>query len=165
MTKGKREIAPLLGGEKLSVVRIEGNQPRTARITLGEILSKLAGVVRICDPYYGVRTLDTLDHIPKNCDVLFLTAKTSDSNRKIKGAFRNFKKERPLVEFRVVANPKSLHDRYVITKNQLLILGHGLKDIGGKESFIIRLDSSIAPDLVAEMTKAFDTRWAQGTTI
>ncbi len=165
MTKGKREIEPLLKGESLSVVRIEGGHPRTARITLGEILSTLTGVIRICDPYYGVRTLDTLDYISKANEVRFLTAKTNEPSRKIHGAVHDFKKERPKVEFRIAANIHDLHDRYVISKDQLLILGHGLKDIGGKESFIIRLDSNLIPDLIKEMTTTFDARWGGGTTI
>ncbi len=165
MTKGKREIEPLLGGEKLSVVRVESNRPRTAFLTLRKILSTITGVVRICDPYYGVRTLDTLDHFPKTCEVRFLTAKSSETRRKIQGALRDFKKERPKVEFRIAANPQDLHDRYIIAKDQLLILGHGLKDIGGKESFIIRLDHHLVPDLIKEMIAIFDIRWAQGITI
>ncbi len=35
MTKGEREVAPLLGGGELSVVRIDGTKPRTARQRLG----------------------------------------------------------------------------------------------------------------------------------
>jgi hypothetical protein len=148
MTKGRKEIENLLGGELMSVVRIEGGQPRTARRRLGDMLAELKGTVRICDPYYGVRTLDSLDHVPKGCGVRFLTSKTSESARKIQGAIRDFIKERPNTEFRIAANPADLHDRYLLTGDSLLILGHGLKDIGGKESFMIRLERSLAPDLL-----------------
>jgi hypothetical protein len=41
----------------------------------------------------------------------------------------------------------------------MLILGHGLKDIGGKESFIIRLGRDLVPDLLNEVRKVFDARW------
>ena len=159
MTKGKKEIEPLLGGGLMSVVRVEGGQPRTARIRLGEMLANLKGIVRVCDPYYGVRTLDSLDHIPRSCSIRFLTAKTSEPAAKVQGAVRDFIRERPGAEFRIAANPSDLHDRYVLTADLLLILGHGLKDIGGKESFIIRLGRDLAPDLLKEIAAAFDTRW------
>lgn len=49
MTRGRREIDTLFGGELL-VSRIEAGTPRTARKMLAEILAKLGGVVRVCDP-------------------------------------------------------------------------------------------------------------------
>ena len=165
MTKGRREIEPILGSERLSVLLIEAGQPRTARLSLGEILSRLRGIVRICDPYYGIRSLDTLDNLPKNSNVRFLTARTNEKIRKIDGALRDFKTEHPRVEFRIVANPSELHDRYVLTNDQLMILGHGLKDIGGKESFIIRLDTQLVPDLIKEITSTFDARWTHAKAI
>lgn len=159
MTKGKREVDEILGGEMMAVVRIEGGQPRTARLRLGEMLSKLKGTVRICDPYYGVRTLDTLDHLPKTCRIKFLSAKTNDSTRKIHGALKDFIKERPTCEFRRTATPQEIHDRYILTADRLFLLGHGLKDIGGKESFVIRLGKELAPDLLQEVRDKFEERW------
>ena len=41
--------------------------------------------------------------------------------------------------------------------------GKILKDIGGKESFMIRLDRRIAPDLLQEIGQAFDARWASAS--
>ena len=165
MTKGKKKIERLLAGESMAVVRIEGGQPRTARRRLGDMLSALKGAVRICDPYYGVRTLDSLDHVPKGCAVRFLTSKTSESAQKVQGAIRDFVKERPKAEFRIAAVPSDLHDRYILTADSLLILGHGLKDIGGKESFMIRLESSLAPDLLNELAQTFDARWQSASTL
>lgn len=160
MTKGKREIANLLGGETMSIVRIEGGMPRTARIRLGETLSSLKGEVRICDPYYGIRTLDSLEHISKTCKVRFLTSKTDEQITKINSAFKDYKKEYPNTEFRKLDKPNDLHDRYIVSNDILIILGHGLKDIGGKESFMISLDKNLVPDLLSEISKAFDQRWA-----
>lgn len=165
MTKGKREIENVLGGEKMSVVRIERNQPRTARLEIGEVFKSLGGTVRICDPYYGIRTLDLLDHIPVNIKVKFLTSKTNETGRKLQGALKDFKRERPNVEFRIVGQSAGLHDRFVITNKLLLIMGHGLKDIGGKESFVIRLDKDLVPDLIKETISAFDLKWNTGTNI
>lgn len=159
MTRGRREIEDVLGGELMAVAYVEGGKPRTARLRLGEILVQLKGMVRLCDPYYGVKTLDTLDHLPPASNFRFLTGKTTESARKVTGAIRDFKKERPKAEFRVAAAAHELHDRYALTKECLLILGHGLKDIGGKESFVIRVDRELAPDLLNEVREKFDERW------
>lgn len=165
MTKGKREIENMLGGGKLAVVRIEKDQPRTARLELSEVFKHLTGTVRICDPYYGIRTLDLLDHIPKQTRVRFLTSQTNESMRQLDGAIKDFKKEKPNVEIRVVGKSAGLHDRYVVTDHQIMILGHGLKDIGGKESFVIRLDKELVPDLIKDTNAAFDSKWDTGTTM
>jgi len=165
MTKGEREADSLLGAGTLSVVRIEKDQPRTARLGLSTVLSQLSGTVRACDPYFGVRTLDLLDHIPKQSDIRFLTSHLNDPQRQLSGALADFKKERQNAEFRVADKRAGLHDRYVVTDAQLIILGHGLKDIGGKESFVIVLDRHLVSDLLLETIAAFDAKWASGTVV
>ncbi|MEK7728886.1 MAG: hypothetical protein AAB354_10765 [candidate division KSB1 bacterium] len=165
MTKGKREIEHVFGGKKLSVVRIEKDQPRTARQGLGEVIKGLTGTVRVCDPYYGVRTLDLLDNFPKITNVRFLTSKTNEPARQLSGALNDFKKEKPNVEFRLVDKSAGLHDRFIVSSDLILILGHGLKDIGTKESFVIRLDKELVPDLIRETIAAFDIKWNAGTAL
>lgn len=163
MTKGKNEIDNLLSRSKLSVIRIEKNQPRTARLELKETLAALQGEVRICDPYYGIRTLDVLDYIPSKCTIKFLSVNPTDNVRKLAGAIKDFKKERPKSAFRIADKTAGLHDRFVITQTNLIILGHGLKDIGGRESFIINLDRSLVPDLVDATIRSFDQHWDNAT--
>jgi hypothetical protein len=102
MTKGRREIDAILGANRMSVVRIEQGQPRTARLLLADILGQMTGMVRICDPYYGIKTLDSLDHVPEACPVRFLTQRTNETGRKLQGALRDFGVERPNVEFGLV---------------------------------------------------------------
>jgi len=165
MTKGKREIETILSGNKLSVVRIEKDQPRTARLELQEIFKNLTGEVRICDPYYGVRSLDALDFVPDKCTVKFLTVNAADSARKLSGAVKDFKKERPKVELRIADRSAGIHDRYVVTNSGLILLGHGLKDIGGKESFIISIEKTLAPDLIKSTIRGFDSKWATASVI
>jgi len=163
MTKGQREINDILSTKPIKVIRIDSNQPRSARHQLSEILASLRGEVKICDPYYGTRTLDSLDYISKVCHVRFLTAITSEAGRKLQGALKDFKKERPKTELKIAKNPHELHDRYIVTNETLLILGHGLKDIGGKESFIICLNNKLVPDLIKELISSFDEKWKIGT--
>ncbi len=162
MTKGEREAEKVLSsGSGLAILRIEGGQPRQARLRLGEVLKSLKGTVRICDPYYGISTLDSLDLLPESCDIRFLTQKTNESARKIKGALRDFYKERSSVEFRCALKTTRLHDRYILTKKELLILGHGLKDIGNKESFVIVLEKSLVSDLIDDILSSFDKDWKE----
>jgi hypothetical protein len=166
MTKGEREAEKALSiTGSLLVLRIEGGQPRQARIKLAEILKSLKGIVRICDPWYGVNTLDSLDLFHKDCDVRFITQKTSESTLKISSALKHFYKERPKAELRVAPSSSQLHDRYIVTKEQIMILGHGIKDIGNKESFVIVLDKSLVPDLIVEVISSFDNDWNLGEKI
>jgi len=161
MTKGDREAEKILtSGESVSVFKIESGTPRQARRKLGEILKSLQGTLLICDPFYGISTLDSLDFIPKKCGVRFLTQKTNESARKIDGALRDFNKERPSIEFRIAPITTKIHDRYIITGDEILILGHGLKDIGNKESFIIRLNKVLVPDLINDTRKLFNREWS-----
>jgi hypothetical protein len=95
----------------------------------------------------------------------FLTGSTNEPSHKLHGPLQDFKKEHPHTEFRVAANPRNLHDRYVVTQGQLLIIGHGLKDIGGKESFMIRIGEEIASDLIKETINIFDSHWSFATLI
>jgi hypothetical protein len=163
MTLGRKEIEHLIRRAALSVVRIEGGRPHTARQHLGDLLASLTGHVRISDPYYGMRSLETLDHLPSSAKIQFLTSKTNESQLKVKGAFHDFAKERKNVEFRLLPPPHDLHDRYVLAKDSLLLVGHGLKDIGGKESFVVRLDRSLASDLLDDLIRSFDAKWAGAT--
>lgn len=165
MTKGRQEVEDIVSIPGPQVIYIEGGQPRTTRKTLAEILGDLQGTIRILDPYYGLRSLDVLEAIPHMCEVRFLTARTSERAARLQSAISDFKNERPNVEFRVYPRPEELHDRYVIGEDYVLILGHGLKDIGSKESFLIRLDSQIAPDLIPTLISRFDQRWSEGQTI
>ena len=159
MTKGRRDLPSLLGDSGLFVVRIEAGKPRTARTKLSLVLAKLAGAVRICDPYYGIRSFDVLDAIPRLCHVKFLSAHATDKQSKLSGVLNDFKKENPKFEIRVQPPPVSIHDRYLITKTQLLLLGHGFKDMGAKESFMISLEGSVAKDLIRELHNSFDKSW------
>ena len=124
MTKGRREIEPFLSKSNLSIVRIEKDQPRTARMELKEACVVLDGEVRICDPKYGVRTLDVLDLIPVKCTIKFLSVNPTDNAQKLAGAIQDFKKERPTAEFRAADKTAGVHDRFVVTDEGFIILGH-----------------------------------------
>jgi len=160
MTKGRRQVEPLLGKGSVGVLYVAGDKPRTARRELGEILGGLSGTIRICDPYYGIATLDSLEMVPKACDVRFLSAQINEDQGRFARALKTFKKEHPNTQLRVYPRPAELHDRYILSSSKLLLVGHGLKDLGGKETFIITIDRPLAPDLHKQVEAAFDARWA-----
>ncbi len=161
----RREAERLLEAGSLTLLYIEGNKPRTARRELEEILSNLSGTVRICDPYYGVRSLEALELVPANCTVRFLTARTNENPTRLSGHLRDFKRERPNTELRLYPNARELHDRYILSRDRVLIVGHGLKDIGGRESFVIAIQEALAPNLLAQVSAAFDDKWVRATAL
>ena len=161
--RGRREAARLLPSGGLEVLYVEGDKPRSDRKEVAAVLSGLAGVVRISDPYFGIRSLDALEAIPQGTAVRFLTANVSGDRARLKGPMRDFTTERPSVEFRLTAKPNDLHDRFILGDGQLILVGHGLKDIGGKESFVIVIPREFAPDMVRSVQGAFEKRWNNAT--
>ncbi len=164
MTAGEREIEPCLAVGNVHVLRCDGSRPRKDSMKLGKLLAALRGTVRVCDPYLGSRTLVTLDHLPDKCDVLFLTVNV-DRKPALTHELKDFRSEKPKVEFRRVAKTEKLHDRYILTDDELFLVGHGIKDIGVKESFVVILDKRLAGDVMAEARSTFDKRWNQATPI
>jgi len=75
------------------------------------------------------------------------------------GPLQDFCVEHPHTEIRVFPDPQTLHDRYILTKRDLYLLGQGIKDIGGRESFIIMLPEEIARETMQTVHAQFLDRW------
>ncbi|MFH1056111.1 MAG: hypothetical protein V1744_08470, partial [Candidatus Altiarchaeota archaeon] len=105
-----------------------------------------------------VKSLDALERFNKKAKIKFLTSRSSEDT-KFQRAYVDFKKEYNHVETRKYPNPDHLHDRYIITKDGLYLIGHGIKDIGDKETFIIFLQKSEFHDIYMSMTEIFNRRW------
>ena len=165
MTKGRRQIEPLLNIGPIQVVYIKSNTPATSRKHLRDILSSLPTGTRICDPYYGLRSLESLLEIPITSNIMFLTSKTSEKAITLSGPLTDFKRERPNIEIRISSSPKSLHDRYILTLDNVFLLGQGIKDIGDKESFIVLISNLYASDLLNDLKIRFDSLWLAATKI
>ena len=132
------------------------------RLLTTNILAGLTGDLRIVDPYCSERTLDCLRDV-KGKLIKFLT-KVGDLQQKARERFlrelQDFKSEHPDIEFRDYPNT-DLHDRYIISPSSLVILGHSMKDLGGKESFAIVLNEEISRNLIEALNESFDRRWKQ----
>jgi len=163
MQRGKEHLSKISGQGNLSVVFIESGKPRTAKKKFEEIAGKLIGDLLICDPYYGTKTLDVLEKINLKCNIRFLTSRINENINKFKVALKDFRKERPNLEIRIYPKFDELHDRYIISADSVIIIGHGLKDLGNKESFIVVLPSEIASDVKESLVEVFNRRWKQST--
>jgi hypothetical protein len=122
----------------------------------------LEGELRICDPYFGSGSLIRLHELVGR-PIRFLTSKV-ESTDKAGGVFADrlseFKVEHPTLEVRKNAG-RELHDRYILSEDSLVLLGHGLKDIGKRDSFVVRLGKDQVGDVISDLAAAFDDKWAK----
>lgn len=161
---GRRSIEDILSRETLQIVYIQAGTPRSSRNQLSTFLKELKGKVKICDPYYGIRTLDVLELIPKSCEIMFLTQKTNENATSLGRAIKDFVTEHPRTTIQLY-NGKDIHDRYIITENSFILVGHGIKDIGNKDSFVIKIDKSFATDLWIQINESFTKKWTNSKPI
>ena len=126
---------------------------------VADIFRSLSGEARVCDSYYGTGSLARLAELSGCSSVLFLT-KTPDAKEKtfLSKRIQEFAESYPNIEFRENSG-RDLHDRFVLTDSEFIILGQGLKDIGAKDSFIVRIQRDIALDTIESIRQNFDSRW------
>jgi hypothetical protein len=137
------------------ILFFNGKTPYSDRRKLSEILSQITGAARVSEAYLGVGSLELFKHIPKTVQVQVLVGQGS----KLPSELTHFKTEYPNFRFKQYGQPNGVHDRYILDAGGILILGHGFKDIGTKDSFALRLDKSVIPDMVAEVMSSFDSKW------
>jgi hypothetical protein len=77
-------------------------------------------------------------------------------------AVADFKKEYGTVELRR-SSGKDLHDRYIIARGHFFIIGHGIKDLGNKESLIVAVEDKYGRDIRLTIAKNFNARWKSAT--
>ncbi|RLA40196.1 MAG: hypothetical protein DRR06_17810 [Gammaproteobacteria bacterium] len=149
------------------VFYVESDKPFTARRNLTEICKDVSGSILVCDPYYGTGTFVGLGAL-LHCDEIRFLTKIPDGKESKTGilprTLLEFVKEHRNVEFRAHAG-NDLHDRYILTDSELIILGHGVKDMGNKDSLIIRIPANYIQDTVDAMRTAFDQKWLSAMAI
>ena len=167
MKEGKDFLCSNLANEEVEVFYFEpGNRFSSKRILSKNLLARIEGDFGIVDPYCGVRTLDILKEIDDR-NIRFLTKLDNlRSNQKTRFLrhLSDFKTECTHVEFRDYPS-NDIHDRYIISDNHLVILGHSIKDLGSKETFSIFLNEEIAKDIVQDLRDNFNRRWKVSTLI
>ena len=167
MKPGKDYLASLIKGGSLEIFYFEpGKKYQSKKILANHILDNLKGEIKIVDPFCGERMLDILKHYPKN-SIKILTRLTNlkekDKNSFLR-EFKDFKSEYSNIEIKDYPN-EDIHDRYIFSSNILVILGHSIKDLGGKESFAIVLNRDTSKNIIESLEEAFNRRWKQSTVI
>ena len=162
MKPGKDHLLGVKEAGSISVFYFEpGEKFSSKRVLSQDIIQGLKGHLKVVDPYPGVRTLDIMKEAADR-PVRFLTRIENLKKDADREAFlrelRDFTGEHPNIEFRSYAN-EDIHDRYVISETSLVLLGHSMKDLGGKESFAIVLSTEASRNISSALTEAFDRRW------
>jgi len=158
-----------LKSKDISDVRLYRFSPDTdfksKYILANEILNDLNGDLKIVDPYCGDKTLDIISNIDSR-NIKFLTCldRLNKNRDKVNRSIIDFLKQTPSVEFRDYKN-KDIHDRYIISDSELILLGHGIKDLGSKESFAIVFNRKSATNVYESLVEAFNRRWKNSTAI
>ncbi|MBA7628156.1 hypothetical protein ES703_35631 [subsurface metagenome] len=165
MKPGKDHLISHIKEGLIEVFYFESGKRYTSkRILSKNILHNLKGELRIIDPYCGERTLDILSNV-KNRVVKFLTRvenlREKDKNRFLR-ELKDFKSEHSEIEFKNYPQ-KDIHDRYIISSELLVILGHSIKDLGAKESFAIILNKDTNKNIVEALIENFNRRWKQSS--
>lgn len=167
MKSGKEFLTSKLPEEQVEIFYFEpGNRYTSKRILSDKLLDKINGDFGIVDPYCGVRTLDVLKEI-KNKKIKVITQLDKLRPQKKARFLRNladFKTECNHVEFRDYPF-NDIHDRYIVSSDALVILGHSIKDLGSRETFAIFLSEKTAKDIVEELRNNFNRRWKKSVPI
>lgn len=165
MRSGKEFLESKMSNDQIDVFYFEpGNRYSSKRVLTNNLLEKIDGDLGIVDPYCGARTLDVLKSVSnKRIKIITQLAKLRKSQRaSFLRELADFKTESNNVEFRDY--PLSdIHDRYIISSDSLVILGHSIKDLGSKETFAIVLNNETAKDIVDELKNNFYSRWNAST--
>lgn len=148
----------------LRIIYLAPNKPITAETSLEELIKSVKkGNLFITDPYYGLKTLKILcDFAEYHKNIHFLTAQLGGGEKIniVKNFLKDIKREyKNKIEVRIYPNKNELHDRYIIGEDIFFIIGHGIKDLGKKESLIIAVEDKYGKDIRKILENAFRQRW------
>jgi len=158
---GESLINTLLGKGFLKVLYLGPNSHREAHQKLYDLIRSLKGKeLCVSDPYYGVDTLNVIEEIVRaGKKVKFLSHYTNEKAIKFSRELGYLQKHyQNKIEVRIYPK-KELHDRYILADDSFVVVGHGIKDIGTKESLILVVDDRFGKDARKELMRAFGDRW------
>ncbi len=162
MKEGRDHLIQNSKESHLQLHYFEPGKPYKNKSVLREkVFPLLSGQLKIVDPYCGIRTLDLVKNA-RTQKVQLLTRLSSLNNKKKQEEFirefAEFKIEHPDVEIRDWTKSE-LHDRYILSKSSLVILGQSIKDLGTKESFGVILERQHFENIFDDLLSAFNRRW------
>ena len=161
MRAGKDHLLGIVPPDSVEMFYFEPGKRYSGKHVLSEdVIGGLAGDLMIVDPYCGARTLDILRSAKGNkVRVVTTLAQTKKiAVDKFKRELKDLRSEYPNIEFRDYMG-KDLHDRYILSPQHLVILGHSIKDLGSKESFAIVISRGMCEEIVRTLSDAFEARW------
>lgn len=139
------------------ILLIEPSKALQATLTLHSLLGALSGRILICDPYLDCASVEHLGACPVGAHVMFLTKNVREGG-KVRRLVAAARIEGRNIEVRVDSTG-TLHDRYVIDDECLLILGSSLNGFGKKQCFVTKITGSMR-DAVREL---FYSAWSSAT--
>lgn len=161
MKPGKACLLSLQKSDLVNAFYFEPDTRYTAKTLLkNQVLSGLTGCLKIVDPYCSERTLDLLANL-KDKTTKVLT-RLDNLRERDKSIFvhdvADFKAENPNIEFRNYPNT-DIHDRYIISEDKVVLIGHSIKDLGAKESFAVVLGREYYREIYEALNSNFTSRW------
>ena len=161
MKPGKDYLISLSNLKSINLLYFEPEKRFTSkRQLIKNILNNLKGILKFTDPYIDIRTLDILKDL-KNSDIRVLSKLTNlkePQRSRFLRELKDFLKENGNFKFRNYTK-KDLHDRYIISQDSIILIGHSIKDLGAKESFAVVLDKETNHDIYKVLDSNFDERW------
>lgn len=157
---GRTHIAQQKSVDTIRLLYLDGTKPRSdRRLLLEELGPKLRGDILILDKYLGAESLDLLEKLAPTQSVKMLSAKVTGNEERFRRELGRFLREFPKFQFRLYPHPSHLHDRYMLTHRDLFILGHGIKDLATKESFVVVLRDAVGKEIREALRDRFKERW------
>ena len=130
----------LLGSAEIGEWVNLAGQPYTGWMVCKEILSAAQEGVMLVDPYVDTRTLSLLLVVPPEVPVRVLTA--TDLPGGFETDWQKFCGQRGGTNrLGHVARANTPHDRFLVVDERLYLSGASFKDIGGRLSVIVRIES------------------------
>lgn len=164
-TRGHPDKQSMLESDLPTVIRIGAGGPYQARQKIADLFAALTGDISVCDPWYGKGSLVSLSAFTACSSLRFLTKNPDRNERTFIGTtIKEFCTDYSYVQIHEYAG-SDIHDRYVLGGDKLIILGHGLKDIGKKESFVVIFDRDTAGDLMDSLAESFEDKWSKSTPV
>jgi hypothetical protein len=153
LEKGRQQIRRAGAGQ---VILVEPSKAVQNVMSLHDTLATLQGTLKICDPYLDAATIEHLDSCGAQ-NIRLLTHNIHDTGR-LRSLLSAFSVAGRTLEVRKTSKAV-LHDRYMIDKTKMLILGTSLNGFGKKECFVI----AAGQDVKAAMVPIFDSHWSAAT--
>lgn len=158
--RGERLLEDGAGRQGPLTFYVTGRAPWSdRRFVVKEAMKKVGGEVRILDKYFGMESLDFLQDFQKNRRIRFLTTHPNKNLGQLQREVARFKREFPNSEFKAYPTAHELHDRYLLFDKEVWFVGHGIKDIGAKESFVVILQDPFGKDIRSVLLNSFEQRW------